>query len=220
MISKILEKKKKRLPIHYKKVRQDIDNGLLIVVLGVSGSGKSDLVEDLCEAYKVHRIKTFTTKPPSKWDATKYRFVTQREFDEKLKRGELTLLKKDTVPSNDELYVSKYHYYGAEDTIIGDGGIIILDWEGYTDLLSMRQSNVIAFLLNTDVSSAYFKKLSSSPEDADSRDKFLSSLVSSGEVFNSKLIDELSLDFPIYKINAKVPRDEIFQQVDSILKGL
>src|SRR5690554_2437712 len=105
MISKIFERKK-RQPIHYKKVKNDIEKGLLIVVLGVSGSGKSELVSDMCEAYKVQRIKTFTTKPPSKWDATKYNFITKEDFETRFKRGELTLVKEVTVPSDDDIYIS------------------------------------------------------------------------------------------------------------------
>lgn len=210
----------KKVPRHYKYIREKIEDGLLIVILGIGGSGKSALATDLSNAYFTPRIRTYTTKPPSKWDAEKYRFISTEVFEFKRKRGDLTLVKKVTVPSNDDVYVSKYHYYGTDDSIIHKGGIIVLDWEGYIDLLSMRQSNMVAFILEIDINTAYRRKLSSSPIDIDARDNYFKRLTEEKELLNPVLIDNLALDFKIYKIDAKSGRDKVFREVDSVLKGL
>lgn len=197
-----------------------IDNGLLVIVLGISGSGKSDLVNKMVSEYKVNKIKTYTTQPVTRWDAGKYHFINIDKFQEMQANKELSLIRKVSVPSDDVMYTEKFHMYGAHPESLKGGGIIILDWEGYSRLLSYRQSNIVAFILEADVGAAYRRKVVEHPHIDDFEVMFERLLKDNSGVYDYPLIDRLVKDFRIYKIDAESGQDNIFQTVDTILKGL
>lgn len=119
----------------------------LYVLLGFPGTGKTELCQYLEDEHGVERIKTCTSKPPTRWDYDKYRFMSPEEFNRREKSNELKLVRTVAFPDTGD-YVYKVHKYGTNSSDIEKGGSIILNWDGYTDILSERQEDVVAILLD------------------------------------------------------------------------
>ncbi len=66
-------------------------SGRLLVVSGPSGVGKTTVVRALAARHPLHFSVSVTTRPPrlGERDGIDYRFVTETEFDEMRRRGEL-----------------------------------------------------------------------------------------------------------------------------------
>lgn len=59
----------------------------MIVLVGKTCSGKSTVADILESQYGIHRIRTYTTRPPRPGETGEYHFITEEEF-EKLKAEE------------------------------------------------------------------------------------------------------------------------------------
>ncbi|GHS94277.1 guanylate kinase [Planctomycetales bacterium] len=80
--------------------------GLLVVISGPAGSGKTSMVEEITRRSTGHicRVITATTRPPraGEIDGRDYYFLTKENFEEKLQRGEFV-----------EYNVFNDNYYGT-----------------------------------------------------------------------------------------------------------
>jgi len=60
----------------------------LIVLVGKTCSGKSTIADFLEDQYLVHRVRTYTTRPPREGETDEYHFISDEEFDKMKADGE------------------------------------------------------------------------------------------------------------------------------------
>lgn len=192
----------------------------LYVILGFPGVGKTELCEYLDLAHGIKRIKTCTSKPSTRWDHDKYRFMSPEEFNRRESAGELKLVRTVKFPSGGD-YLFKTHKYGTSSCDLEKGGSIILNWDGYTDILSTRQEDVIAILLDIPQEEI----LERLKEDGDTRASILdaearyaSSLKENAALLDSNRIHNFAMSFPLYILDASLPKQELHELVDIIVK--
>lgn len=192
----------------------------IIVLLGYPGVGKYKLGKYLERVWGVPLIKTYTTKPPTRWDYWKYNFISSEEFNRRVSEGELILVRTIRIPSQGEyLYIE--HKFAVSKPEIEAGGSISLNWEGYTDLLSFRQENLFAFLLDADEEDI----IELVEADLDTKASHMSAQVRArlaieeNKILGDKdFIDQLAQHFKIYVIDANLPKEEFHEYVDLVLK--
>lgn len=195
-------------------------NDKIIVILGYPGIGKHKLSKYLTKHWGIPHIKSYTTKPPTRWDYWKYHFIDDEEFNRRELEGELSLLRIIKIPSDDEYLYRDHKFAVAKDDLAG-GGSIILNWDGYADLLSLKQDDVIAFLLEAEEDNV----LSLVENDLDTLASQLSAEVRTRlaleeniQFSDRKFIDKMAKQFKIYKIDADFPEEDFHDYVEVILK--
>lgn len=192
----------------------------VVVLLGFPSKEVLELAKYLEEAHGLRKFKTYTTKSPSRIDYLDYNFVTNTEFNRREKEGQFELLRVIQVPISSSEYVSLEHKYGLSKKDVKKGGVKIMNWDGYTDLLSTGHNNIVAFLIETDLDDLYYPDHDEhSSEDTVSkalRDRFL---VDENKILLDRdFMDSMAKTFPIYKINASLPKNDIRKFVDQVLK--
>lgn len=115
-----------------------------IVLIGKSGSGKSEIQKDLTEYLRYEKIITYTTRAPrnNEKDGVDYNFVSKQQFDS------MDLVLKTYFNGNmygvsrKELQNSKY-------------GVIVVDEDGLYELKNEKYFNFISFYIK----SSFFNRL-------------------------------------------------------------
>ena len=92
----------------------------LYIIVGRSGSGKSSIVQELCDSCGLKQVKTTTTRPRRFPEEDSYHFVSQEEFD----------VRKDIIAPTKICGYS----YGVTPEALDAGDIIILDLKGVMDM--------------------------------------------------------------------------------------
>jgi guanylate kinase len=124
-----------------------VSGGLLVVVSGPSGVGKTTVVERLLEASDYERAVTATTREPrgAEVDGVDYEFLTREQFEARVEEG--GFLEHARVHGN------RYGTPKANvERILGRGGVCILnvDVQGAASIRGMVSPAMDVFLLPPD----------------------------------------------------------------------
>lgn len=113
----------------------------MIVLVGASASGKTEVAKYLKKHYDIKKVVTHTTRTPrtNEVDGIDYHFVTKTTF---LK------LKKD----NYFVEVTEYNhnYYGTSKNEVADDKVLIVDPNGLASFLALKDPKIVTFYLKAD----------------------------------------------------------------------
>lgn len=116
----------------------------IYVVFGMTGAGKTTLVDHITDNMNIKRIKTTTTRPQRSAVDNEYKFATNDGFEQD--QGRYIAVRKYYTLLED---VPQYHYYGVDKNELEQGGVMITDFEGLKELL-MRRDDVVGIYLYAD----------------------------------------------------------------------
>lgn len=116
----------------------------IYVVFGMTGAGKTTLVNHITDNMNIKRIKTTTTRPQRSAVDNEYKFATNDSFEQD--NGRYIAVRKYYTLLED---VPQYHYYGVDKNELEQGGVMITDFEGLKELL-MRRDDVVGIYLHVD----------------------------------------------------------------------
>ncbi len=93
----------------------------MLIVIGPSASGKTQIVNKLIENYGLNKMVTYTTRPMrvNEVDGKDYHFISKSEFEEKIKNGFFL-----------EYVEYNQNYYGTAKNDITSDKVVILEKEG------------------------------------------------------------------------------------------
>lgn len=191
----------------------------LVVILGFPGTGKQKIVRYLSKEHSLKHIRTYTTKPPTRVDYRDYHFLSNDEFTRRLDDNEFVMIRTVRIPDQGE-YIYKEHKYAVSKKDLEIGGCIILNWDGYTDLLSVKQ-DVVALLLEKDLDEFPRNKNTnkSEVEDVSALNLFNKFSFEENKILtDDTFIDKMAKEFRIYKIDASLPENELHNLVDLVIK--
>lgn len=93
----------------------------MLIIIGPSASGKTQLVSELIKSYNMHKMVTYTTRAPRihEQDGKDYHFISIEEFRNKLERDFFL-----------EYVLYNGNYYGTAKNELSSDKVVILEKEG------------------------------------------------------------------------------------------
>ena len=116
----------------------------MLVVMGRSNTGKSEIVKAIQQQQHFNKITTFTTRPPRAGEVNgeDYWFIQKEEFLQKIDEGFFAEWEKFTTVEGD------WYYGSAKESYSGDG-VIILSPSGVKTVLE-KLHNITVVLIDAD----------------------------------------------------------------------
>lgn len=115
----------------------------MLVIVGPSASGKTEISRCLIKEYNLKRVITCTTRPMRRDEVNgrDYYFLSVEEF-------------KEGIKNNLFIEYTKYNngYYGTYYKEIADDKIIILDRVGFLNIKKILKDKIISFYIETPLS--------------------------------------------------------------------
>ncbi len=110
----------------------------MILLIGASASGKTQVAKYLSYKYGIHKAITHTTRAPRKGEknGVDYYFVSQEEF--------LSLLASCFFVEH-TFYGG--NYYGCAKNQIAENTLVVVDPNGLRSFLALRNSHIVTFFL-------------------------------------------------------------------------
>lgn len=107
------------------------DEHVLIAVVGRTGSGKSSLINKLCERKGYKQLISQTTRPRRNSDDNDHIFVTELDYQQAKENGDIVA----------ETEINGYHYYATKEQVY-EADLYTIDPMGLDSLLAMELSNL------------------------------------------------------------------------------
>lgn len=125
-------------------------NMFMIILVGASASGKTEIAKILYSKYKMVKAVTHTTRPQRKKEVNgvDYFFVSKDEF---LKLAEERAFVETTEYNN--------HFYGCTKAQIAENKVVIVDPNGLRAFLALNNKKIITFLISSDEGTRYERML-------------------------------------------------------------
>lgn len=134
----------------------------MLILIGPSASGKTEVAKLLASRYNITKIVTYTTRKPRihEINGVDYHFVSVEEF---------ASLTEQNFFVETTYYNS--NYYGTAKKDIKDDKCIILDPNGLKSFLALKDERIISMYLNSEEEIRYQRmiKRNDSEEDAKRR---------------------------------------------------
>lgn len=112
----------------------------MIVLVGASASGKTELAKQLYQTYGYKKCITTTTRKPriNEKNAIDYHFLSMEAFDK--------LVKEDGFY---EVTHYQDHYYGIQKKDVNEDGVVIVDPKGANTLVQKGTSDIYVVYIET-----------------------------------------------------------------------
>lgn len=134
----------------------------MLILIGPSASGKTEVAKLLASRYNITKIVTYTTRKPRihEINGVDYHFVSVEEF---ARLTEQNFFVETTYYNS--------NYYGTAKKDIKDDKCIILDPNGLKSFLALKDERIISMYLNSEEEIRYQRmiKRNDSEEDAKRR---------------------------------------------------
>ena len=162
----------------------------MLILVGHSASGKTEIANELKRDYDMKKIITYTTRQIriNEVNGVDYHFVTEEEF--------LSLKEKDFFV---ETTLFNGYYYGSSKEDVKDDAVVILDPVGLTNFMNSKLDNLVAIFLYCDEDIRYKRMIAR----GDDLEKVKERLIHDREKFSYdklKGIDEV-INTSVFSIN-------------------
>lgn len=123
----------------------------MLILIGASASGKTEVAKTLANKYNITKIVTYTTRAPRVHEVNgiDYNFVSVEEF---AKLTEENFFVETTYYNN--------NYYGTAKKDVKDDKCIILDPNGVKSFNALNDSHVISIYLDSEESFRHARMIS------------------------------------------------------------
>lgn len=179
----------------------------MLILIGPSASGKTEVAKLLAKKYNITKIVTYTTRAPrvNEVNGVDYNFVSVDEFA-KLTQEDFFV---ETTYYNS-------NYYGTAKKDIKDDKCVILDPNGLKSFLALNDERIISIFLDSDEKTRFNRMLlrKDSVEDAEKR------LVNDRIAFNLANLHGISFIVNSGDITLTDLTDKVMELYQGVLKNL
>lgn len=179
----------------------------MLILIGPSASGKTEVAKLLAQKYNITKIVTYTTRKPRVHEVDKvdYNFISLDEFATLNEQGFFA----ETTYYND-------NYYGTAKKDILDDKCIILDPNGLKSFLKLHDSHIISIYLNCDENVRFQRMLARKDSLEDAKRRLLSDKIT----FNDANLEGITFVVDSDNISLNDLCDEIKNLYTNILRTL
>lgn len=179
----------------------------MLILIGPSASGKTEVAKLLAKKYNITKIVTYTTRAPriNEINGVDYNFVSVEEFA-KLTQEDFFV---ETTYYNS-------NYYGTAKKDIKDDKCVILDPNGLKSFLALNDERIVSIFLDSDEKTRFNRMLlrKDSVEDAEKR------LVNDRIAFNLANLHGISFIVNSGDITLTDLTDQVMELYQGVLKSL
>ena len=178
----------------------------MLILVGHSASGKTEIANELKRDYDMKKIITYTTRPKriNEIDDVDYHFVSEERF--------LELKEKDFFVET--TYFNGF-YYGSSKEDVKDDAVVILDPIGLSNFKNSKLDNIIAIFLNCEENIRYNRMIkrgdnidSAKERIVHDKEKFaFENLVGIDEIINTSVFSINYLSELVYKTYHKLLKE-------------
>ena len=162
----------------------------MLILIGASASGKTEVAKLLAKKYNITKIVTYTTRKPriNEVDGVDYNFVTLDEF--------ARLIESDFFV---ETTYYNSNYYGTAKKDILDDKCIILDPNGLKSFLKLNNKRIVSIFLSSQEEIRYERMLKRNDSIEDAKKRIVSDRIAFNDANLSGITfvvdsDDISLD--------------------------
>lgn len=178
----------------------------MIVLIGASASGKTELSKILCRSYNYQKCITTTTRPirDTEKDGVDYHFISKEDF-----------IKMNA--NNEFIGVTNYNnnYYGIQKKDLLLNGILIVDPIGANYLIDENIENIFIVFIETSEELRKLRMINR----GDNQEIIEKRLVSDNELFQQKKIKRIDLLINNENNSLESLANEIHESYLKYLKG-
>lgn len=179
----------------------------MLILIGPSASGKTEVAKLLAKKYNITKIVTYTTRQPrvNEVNGVDYNFVSVEEF---AKLTEENFFVETTYYNS--------NYYGTAKKDIKDDKCVILDPNGLKSFLALNDERIVSIFLDSDEKTRFNRMLlrKDSVEDAERR------LVNDRIAFNLANLHGISFIVNSAEITLTDLTDKVMDLYQGVLKSL
>lgn len=172
----------------------------MLILVGPSASGKTEVAQILINDYGMERMVTYTTRPIRYGEINhiSYHFVTEEEF--------LNLKKNDEFV---ETVVYNGNYYGTRRSDVTEGKIVILEPNGLKVFKETMPDDVTSFYLVTDEATRFNRMIYRKDSIENARKR----------IANDKIAFDNIVGVDYYIDNEDITLDQLAKKIYNIYKG-
>lgn len=110
----------------------------MLVIVGPSASGKTQIVQELIKTYHMEKLVTYTSRAPrvNEVEGRDYHFISKDDFEEKIKNNFFI----EYVNYNN-------NYYGTSFSDLGENKVVILEPSGLKHYITHARNEVVIVYL-------------------------------------------------------------------------
>ncbi len=179
----------------------------MLVLIGPSASGKTEVAKYLAKKYNITKIITYTTRQPRihEINGVDYHFVSLDEFAK---------LMEENYFAETTYYNS--NYYGTAKKDIQDDKCIIVDPNGLKAFLALNNPRIITFYLNSDEKVRYQRMLDRNDSLQNAKDRITNDRIA----FNDANLNGITYVIDSDHTSIENMGDEIHNLYKNILRTL
>ncbi|MDY0100730.1 MAG: hypothetical protein WCZ47_04150 [Bacilli bacterium] len=179
----------------------------MIVLVGASASGKTEIAKILYNKYKMVKAITHTTRPQRKKEVNgvDYFFVSKDEF--------LHLEKQNAFVETTEY---SGQFYGCTKAQVAQNKIVIVDPNGLRAFLNLNDKHIITFLISSDEGTRYERML----RRGDNIEQALSRIKNDRDEFHHLRVGYVHFEIINEDNTLEQAADRVFRLYNSMLRNL
>ena len=168
----------------------------MLVLIGPSASGKTEVSKKLIEKYGMKKLITCTTRPMriNEVNDVDYHFLSVEDFKKKISLNEFA-----------EWQEYNGNYYGSLKSEVDIEKVVILEPQGFYEYLKL-DLDIYSVFLNIDKDVRFKRMLGR----GDGEDKAKSRIKTDEVVFTDKLADQVDLVFEDFSLSVEEIADYIY----------
>lgn len=173
----------------------------MIILLGPSASGKTEVAKELVKEYGFHKVVTYTTRNMriNEINGIDYHFVSLTEFVEKINSGFFF-----------EYVNYNGNFYGTARRDLDDYSVVILEPKGYQCYREKKAENIVSFYLESSEEQRRMHML----QRKDDLVKIEERILNDRKTFSPEAVADVD-----YVVNSSaLSIDQMTEQINSIYK--
>ena len=179
----------------------------MLILIGASASGKTEVAKMLAKRYGITKIVTYTTRKPriNEVDGIDYNFVSLEEFAKKTEEDFFV-----------ETTYYNQNYYGTAKKDIADDKCVILDPNGFKSFKALNDPRIISLFLDSDEKTRYERMISRKDDVEKAKERIMNDKIA----FNDANLEGITMIISSDNISISDLTDKVYNIYTNMLRTM